>query len=590
MRGSTLTAMLLAGAVGLGAAQAPSPPPASSPAEWPSPGRDLQGTRFSPLRELSPGNVAGLRVLWSFSTGSLRGHEASPLVIGDRLYLATPHPTAVYAFDLERPGSPPVWRYQAAAGRDPAPALCCDVSTRGLAWHPSGRLLVPLFPGDLVALSADSGKELWRTRNGDPAAGLTMQGAPLVVGDLVIVGVGGGEFGGRGHLTAYDVSSGRRRWRAYSTGRDADVLLGPTANAAYPSHQTRDLGVATWTADSWLRGGGATDGWLTFDPVTGLLFHGTGAPAPLNYDQRRGDAKWTASLFARDAATGVARWALQLTPGDRWGFGAGAESVPMDLDLGGREVRALVHLDANGLAYSIDRLTGRILLAEKYGPANWASRVEASSGIPLPDPRYVPATGRKVEEVCPSLLGMRTLQPAAYSPLTGMVYVPANNLCMDLEPVAAAFEAGRPFVGANARLVAGPGGMRGRFLAWDPGTATIAWEIREPYPVLGGAMATATGLVFYGTLDGWLKAVDAQNGRELWRFRAPSGILSTPITFASADGRQYVAVVAGVGGAAATAFASATAGSTIARLGLPGAFGDLPAVTNPGGVLLVFGL
>lgn len=575
--------------------------PATPPAgEWPSPARDLQGTRFSPLADLTPATVADLRVLWTFSTGSLRGHEGNPLVIGGRLYLVTPHPNAVYAFDLDRAGDPPLWQYRRPASRDPAPSACCDVSSRGLAWHPSGRLFVPLFTGEVASLDAETGKEVWRTRVADPRAGVTLQAAPLVVGNLVIVGVAGGEFGARGYLSALDAATGKLVWRAWTTGPDSAVGIKGPANVNYPTHQGRDLGVSTWAADSWQRGGGPTWGWLTYDPELDLLFHGTGAPAPLNWDQRRGDAKWTASLFARDPRTGAVKWAIQLTPGDRWGYGASSESIPADLTIGGGEasgggarrtrVRALVHFDANGFAYTIDRATGRILLAEKYGPVNWAAKVDLGSGLPFPDPQYLPATGRKASGVCPSMLGMKGMGSAAYSPATGLFYVPASNLCMDIEPEAAAFEPGRPFLGASVRVTAGPGGNRGRLIAWDAATGSIAWEIREAYPVLGGVLATAGGLVFYGTLDGWLKGVDAKSGRSLWQFRAPSGIVGAPITFTAPDGRQYLAVVSGVGGAAAHVFDPPASRSGAARLGVADAFGDLSRRTNPGGVLLVFGL
>ncbi|TFH66783.1 MAG: hypothetical protein E4G90_01790, partial [Gemmatimonadales bacterium] len=207
-------------------------PPAAAPAaaaipaaNWPSSGRDLGLTRFSPLTEITPANVNRLTVKWTFGTGSLRGHEGNPLVIDGRLYLHTPHPTTVYAFDLDRPGDPPLWRYAPSPGRGPTLAACCDVSNRGLAWHPSGKLYVPLFQGDLAAIDLATGKEIWKVRNGDPGTGLTMQAAPLVVGDVVIVGTGGGEFGARGHLTAYNALTGARLWRGYSTGSDTEVLL-----------------------------------------------------------------------------------------------------------------------------------------------------------------------------------------------------------------------------------------------------------------------------------------------------------------------------------------------------------------------------
>lgn len=567
---------------------APPAPAGPTPGEWSTPARDLAGTRFSPLADISTRNVSSLRLLWSYGTGSLEGHEGNPLVVGGRLYLHTPHPVTVRAFDLDRPGSAPLWTY-APGGRDPALSACCGLGSRGIAWHPSGKLYVPLFPGDLAAVDATTGKELWRVRNGDPRAGVTMPAAPLVVGDVVIVGVAGGEFGARGHLTAYDALTGKTLWRGYSTGPDTDVLLTGAPNPGYPGTTLgRDLGTSSWSADSWTRGGGATWGWLTADPELNLVFHGTGAPAPLNPLQRIGDNKWTASLIARDLTTGQVRWALQLTPHDAWGYDATNENILTDLTVGGRPVKALVHFDRNGFAYTIDRVTGRVLLAEKYGPVNWASKVDLGTGRPVTDPAY--AGPGKVTGVCPSTMGMKTFQPAAFSPVTRLFYVPVNNLCMDIEAGPAVFAAGKPYQGTTVQLSAGPGGTRGRFLAWDATTGSIAWEVREEFPAFGGALVTAGGLVFYGTLDGWLKAVDAASGRLLWQFKTPSGIVGNPITFAAPDGRQYLAIVSGVGGWPGQALRAGPAAKPSDALGAVGAFADLARVTNPGGVLLVFGL
>ncbi|HEX9166206.1 MAG TPA: PQQ-dependent dehydrogenase, methanol/ethanol family [Gemmatimonadales bacterium] len=563
----------------------PSARPPVRPSDWPSPARDLGGSRFTPLGQLTPQNVSRLRLLWSFGTGSLEGHEGNPLVVGRRLYLHTPHPVAVYAFDLEQPGAPPLWKY-GGASRDPAPAVCCGLGSRGIAWHPSGKLYVPHFPGDLAAIDARTGREIWRVRNGDPRTGLTMPAAPLVVGDVVIVGVAGGEFGARGYLTAYEALTGRLLWRGFSTGSDAEVLLPGPANPAYAGHQGRELGMSTWQADAWTRGGGATWGWLTADSALGLVFHGTGAPAPLNPAQRTGDNKWTSSIIAREITTGRVRWALQLTPGDGFGYDASNENLIADLTLAGREVKALVHFDRNGFAYTIDRMTGRILRAEKYGPANWATSVNLGTGVPARDPAF--AMDGKKAGVCPSIMGMKTFQPAAWSPVSKLFFVPANNLCMDIEPVPAAFTAGRPFLGATIRITPGPGGNRGRFIAWDAATGAIAWENREAFPVFGGALATAGGLVFYGTLDGWFKAVDAATGRELWRFKAPSGFVGNPIAFADEDGRMYIAVVSGVGGWPGTALVPGARPTD--GLGAVAALSDLARAVNAGGVLLVFGL
>ena len=561
--------------------------PAEPPGDWSMPGRDAAVTRFSPLNQITPANVANLKVHWSFSTGSLKGHEGNPLVVGGRLFLPTPHPVAVYAFDLDHPGDPPLWKY-APVSRDPAPFVCCEATSRGIAWHPSGKLYVPLFPGDLAAIDAKTGKEIWRVRNGDPRVGLTMPAAPLVIGDIVVAGVAGGEFGARGYLTAYDALNGRLLWRGYSTGPDSDLLLEGPANTNYPAHLGRDLGVTTWSADSWRHGGGATWGWLSADPDLGLIYYGTGAPAPLNPAQRAGDNKWTSSIIAREVKTGRIRWALQLTPRDAFGYDGSNENLLADLTVAGRPVKALIHFDRNGFAYTIDRTSGRLLVAEKYGPANWATKVDPGTAVPTLDPAFS-APGKRTG-VCPSIMGMKTFQPAAWSPASKLFFVPLNNLCMDIEPVPVSYTPGQPFLGTTVRLVTGPGGNRGRFIAWDATTGTIAWEAREPWPVMSGALATAGGLVFYGTLDGWLKALDAQSGRELWRFKAPSGFVGNPITFMAPDGRQYLAIISGVGGWPSLGMNPSPTAKPTDGLGAVGGFADLGRVTNPGGVLLVFGL
>jgi len=575
-------------------AQRPAPAPATSDAgEWSLPGRDYALTRFVPLDQINTANVAQLRPVWTFSTGALRGHEGNPLVVGATLYVHTPYPNQVFALDLSQPGAPIKWRYAPPIPRNaPVPLTgCCDVGSRGLAYHPSGKLYVPLLSGELAALDAQSGRELWRVRNADPRSGATLAGAPLVVHDLVIVGVSGAEYGVRGHLTAYDALSGRLVWRGYSTGPDSEVLLAGPANPAYPSHQSRDLGVTTWPTDAWRQGGGTTSGWLSYDPVLDLVFYGTDQPAPGNPALRGGDNKWTASLIAREAGSGRVRWAYQLTPHDEWGFGGSNENILADLVVRGNPVKALVHFDRNGFAYTLDRATGRVLLAERYGPANWARVIDLQSGVPQTDPRFAapvaavspspaggakPAAGALTAGICPGSIGTKWLQPAAYSPLTNLFYVPLNNLCMELRTGPAGYVSGQPYAGATIKLTVGPGGTRGRFIAWDAASATIAWELKEPLAVAGGALATAGGLVFYGTLEGWLKAVDQKTGRELWRFKTPSGIVGNPIAFQGPDGKEYVAILSGVGG--------------WWGLGGNGAFPDLSSVTTAGGVLMVFGL
>ncbi len=554
--------------------------PARAGADWRHPGGDPGLTRYSPLDQITRENVSRLQPVWSFETGVSGPHEGNPLVVGTTMFLHTPWPNQVVALDLARPGAPPKWRYTAPGrsgtigrpGGSPPPAVpagCCDSGSRGLAWHPSGKLYVPILSGELAALDAATGREIWRVRNADRRSGATLGGPPLVAHDLVVVGMSGAEHGVRGYLTAYDAHNGRLVWRAWSTGPDREVLIDGTPNPAYPTHQGRDLGLTTWVGEAWRTGGGTPSGWLSFDPALNLIYHGTDQPAPPNPAARPRDNKWTSSIVARDLFTGRVRWVFQLVPHDQWGYGAANENILADLTVGGAPAQALVHFGRNGFAYTLDRATGRLLLAERFGPLNWAGTLDPGSGLLSLDPRYAAPRGNaKVTGVCPASLGMKHLQPAAFSPAAGLFFVPVQNLCMDMEIMPGGF-------GVRITVRPGPGNVRGRFVAWNAAGAALVWENREPAGTAGGALATAGGLVFYGTLDGWLKAVDQSSGRELWKHLTPSGIMGSPISYLGPDGKQYVAVLSGLGGWWGR--------------GGDGAFPELAGRPGPG-VLTVFGL
>ncbi|MGE0439566.1 MAG: PQQ-dependent dehydrogenase, methanol/ethanol family [Gemmatimonadales bacterium] len=545
-------------------------------ADWPTPGGDLALTRFSRLDRLTPANVAGLKPLWTFDPGIPGPHEGNPLIVDGTMYVLGPFPNTVAAVDLTVPGHPVRWRYAvpAAVARLKLPTGWRDAGTRGLAYHPKGVVLVPLLHGEIAGLDARTGREIWRVKNTDWRSGGTMPGAPLVVKDLVIVGTAGAEYGVRGQMSAYDALTGRLVWRAWHTGPDADVLIDGEANSNYASHRGIDLGVSTWTGAEWQHGGATASGWISYDPGLDLIFYGTDHPGTYNAAQRPGANKWGNTIFARSAATGRVRWALQLTPHDEWGYDASNESLLVDLTIGGRAVKALVHFDRNGFAYTIDRTTGRILIAERFGPLNWASRIDHPSGEPVLAAKYRQGTG-KTAGICPAAAGAKGLQAASWSPRTGLFYVPTTDLCMDLTPKAVTYTAGQLYAGATISMSPVPGPSQGRLVAWDATRGSVAWQVPERYPVTGGTLTTAGGLVFYGTMDGWLKAVDQTSGLELWRFKTPSGIIGNPVSFADAAGRQYVAVYSGIGGWIG---------------GTGGPFPDIASIAPPGGVVTVFGL
>ena len=566
-----------------------------NPGQWVHTGRTYSLQRWSPLSRINRDNVENLQVSWTFSTGELRGHEGEPLVIGDTMYVHTPFPNKVFALDLAKAGNPIIWSYVPDQPEEVIPVACCDVVNRGLAYHPSGKIFIQLLDGHLLALDARTGERLWKVQNGDYTEGETMTNAPPVVKNKVIAGISGGEFGVRGHVTAYNVNNGERVWRAYSTGPDEEVLLcDDTFEAPYDWMRGEDLGVSSWkepAPDEWQRGGGTTWGWYSYDPEMDLFFYGTGNPGTWNPDQRPGDNLWSMTIFARDPDTGCAHWAYQMTPHDEWDYDGVNESVVVDQEINGQMRKTLVHFDRNGIAYTLDRTNGKLIVAEPYGEINWADGVNMNTGRPNKNPRYGTTAGQNTTGICPAAIGYKDQQPVSYSHHTKLFYVPANNICMDYEGVEVQYAAGQPYVGAIVRMYPGPGGFRGRLVAWDATTGEIAWEIQEPVGTYGGTLATAGGLVFYGTLDGWFKAVDAKTGTTLWKFKAPSGFIGNPMTYIAPDGKQHVAILSGIGGWAGIGVAAGIGPEDpTAGLGALGAFGDLARHVNQAGILLDFTL
>src|SRR5688572_3466337 len=581
---------IVVASVGLGCATAcSSAPTVSAPAsggestavseadkDWPMPNKNPSATRYSTLSEINTENVKNLKAAWTFSTGVLRGHEGEPLVIGNTMYVHTPFPNIIYALDLSKEGSPVKWKYQPK--QDPAviPVACCDTVMRGVAVS-DGKVFFNQLDTNTVALDAETGKELWKVKQGDFKNGQTVTSAPMVIKGKVISGISGGEFGVRGFVTANEVSTGKQVWRMYSTGPEAEV--------GFPGS------VETWKGDEWKRGGSTTWGWYSYDPELNLLYYDTGNPGSWNPDQRPGDNKYSMTIFARDPDTGKAAWAYQKTPHDAWDYDGVNENVLADVDVNGTSRKVLVNFDRNGFSYMLDRKTGELLQANKFAEVNWASSIDLKTGKPVENPEKRTSASQNTKDICPSAMGAKNQQPASYSPRTKLFYVPTNNLCMDYEGVEVKYQAGQPYVGAIVVSKAGPGGHRGEFIAWDPTKGAKVWGIKENLSAWGGALSTAGDVVFYGTMEGWLKAVDAKTGNELWKFKTPSGIIGNPMTYVGPDGKQYVAVLSGVGGwsgigvAADMSLEDPTAG-----LGAIGAFADLANFSNQGGVLTVFAL
>ncbi len=612
--GRVLLSLLAASLVLLAAACAPKSPdggPASAPqpkqpratnlptgaqsanepedGQWLMPAKNYASTRFSGLDQINAENVRNLKVAWTFSTGVNRGHEAAPLVVGDTMYVVTPYPNILYALDLKNPGATR-WKYEPQPASAAQGVACCDLVNRGAAFA-DGKIFYNTLDAHTVAVDAASGKEVWKTKLGDINKGETMTMAPLVVKGKVLVGNSGGEMGVRGWLKALDAGSGAVAWTAYSTGPDAECLIGPDFKPFYESDRGKDLGVATWPPDAWQIGGGTVWGWISYDPEQNLIFYGTGNPGPWNPEQRPGDNKWTSGLFARDADTGQARWFYQWNPHDLHDYDGVNEQILLNMNIGGRERKVLVRPERNGYVYVLDRTTGEVISANPFAHITSSTGVDLQTGRPVTNPEKEPKTGKVVREICPAAPGAKDWQPSAYSPRTGLLYIPHQNLCMDEEGVEANYIAGTPYVGMNVKMYAGPGGRRGVFSAWNPVAGREVWKIDEEFPVWSGAVVTAGDVVFYGTMDGYFKAVDARSGQPLWQFKTGSGIIGQPVTYRGPDGRQYVAVLSGVGGwSGAIVAAGLDPRDPTGALGFVNAMSDLPEHTTKGGTLYVFSL
>ena len=440
-----------------------------NPANWAIWGGNYAGTRYSQLDEINTKNVKKLQLAWTFSTGVLRGHEGGPLIIDDVIYIHTPFPNIVYALD-QKTGSV-IWEYNPRQDDEATIAvMCCDTVNRGLAYA-EGKIFLQQADTTLVALDAskkipdrnsdgkitESDRVIWRVKNGDPKLGSTNTQAPVVMKDKVITGISGGEFGVRGFIAAYDINDGHLIWKAYSMGPDKDMLINPEKTKTWKNGALHAVGknssLKTWEGDQWKIGGGTTWGWYSYDPQLNLLYYGSGNPSTWNPVQRPGDNKWSMSIWARNLDTGEVKWVYQMTPHDEWDFDGINEMVLVDQKMNGESRNLLVHFDRNGFAYTLDRITGELLLAEKFDKSvNWATHIDMRSGRPKVVPEMsTEQTGEDENTIgiCPAALGSKNQQPVSFSPQTGLFYISGNHLCMDYEPFEVSYTAGQPYVGAT---------------------------------------------------------------------------------------------------------------------------------------------
>ena len=592
---------------------------AKDPKQWVMQQGDDANTRYSKLNQITAANAKKLQVAWTFSTGVLRGHEGGPLVIGDVMYVHAPFPNTVYALDLNHDGKI-LWKYEPRQDPNVIPIMCCDTVNRGVAYA-DGKIFLHQADTTLIALDAKTGAKVWSVMDGEAGKGQSGTDAPFVYKDKVLVGVSGGEFGVLGWVSAYNIKDGKLVWRGFSAGPDSDTLIDPVKTTSLGKPVGPDSSTSTWQGDQWKIGGGATWGWFSYDPALNLVYYGSGNPSTWNPVQRPGDNRWSMAIWARDLDTGAVKWVYQMTPHDEWDFDGVNEMILTDQTIGGTPRKLLTHFDRNGFGYTLDRATGELLVAEKFDPTvNWATKVDMDKssktyGRPLVVDAY--STQHNGEDtnskgICPAALGTKDEQPAAYSPDTQLFYVPTNHVCMDYEPYKVGYTAGQAYVGAAVAMYPPKGETNmGNFIAWDGKTGKIVWSNKEEFSAWGGALATAGGVVFYGTLEGYLKAVDAKTGKELYKFKTPSGIIGNVMTYEH-GGKQYVAVLSGVGGWAGIGLAAGllqpenaaawhaavdqgklpTKDKTVgtAGLGAVGGYAGLAAYTSLGGTLFVFAL
>jgi PQQ-dependent dehydrogenase (methanol/ethanol family) len=578
---------------------------------------DNQG--YSKLASVNKANVKNLKMAWTFATGVNRGHEGSPVVVGNMMYVHTAFPNNVYALDLND-NQKIVWSYFPKQDPSVQAVLCCDNVSRGMGYG-DGKIYLQQNDGQLVALDAKTGAKVWSTLVNDPKIGATNTNAPHVIKDKVLTGCSGAEFGVRCFIAAYNAKDGSLAWKAYSTGPDSETLIGEGFNKDTPEYSAlsvyqdvnggnkiggsfkpipndqlkigeKELGTRTWlkpqaVKDGWQHGGGSVWGWWPYDARTNTVYYGIGNPSVWNPDVRPGDNKWSMSVFARDVDTGMAKWGMQMTPHDEWDYDGVNEVILFDK--GGKTYAW--HHDRNGFAYTWNAHSGKLVAAEKVHPfVNWATGVDLKTGVPNKTANASTHQDYNAKGICPAALGTKDQQPAAYSPKTGLMYSPLNHVCMTYEPVESKYVSGQPWVGATLTMFPGPDGVMGGFAAYDPMTNKKVWYNKEKFSAWGGVLTTGSGLVFYGTLDRWLKAVDDKSGKELWKFQVGSGVIGNSFTYGQ-KGKQYVGVLSGIGGWAGVAMNLGMTNPTDA-LGAAGGYAELVKYNAApgGGALNVFSL
>ena len=518
------------------------------PANWMTHGRSYDEQRFSPLTQITYKNVSQLGLAWFYDLDTHRGQESTPLVIDGVMYFTTAWSKV---FALNAATGALLWSYDPKVSPEWAVNACCDVVNRGVAaWN--GKLFLGTLDGRLVALEAATGKPAWETLTIDRNSRYTITGAPRVVKGKVIIGNGGAEMGVRGYVSAYDAETGKMVWRFYMVPDD------PSKPFESP---ILEKAAKTWTGEWWKYGGGGTV-WdsIVYDPELDLLYVGVGNGGPWNQRIRSpqgGDNLFLSSIVALKPDNGEYVWHYQETPAEMWDFTATQTIIIADLSIDGQLRNVLLHAPKNGFFYVIDRATGALISAKPYTYINWASGVDMKTGRPIETPiaRY---SGADPAPVVPGPLGAHSWQPMSYSPLTGLVYIPVNDVGFKYKsPEHFAEKHLAPNYGIDLVAAGIPqdpkikqailNTVKGKLVAWDPVQQKQAWAVERPGPWNGGTLPTGGCLVFEGTAGGNFEAYRADNGEKLWSFAAQTGVMAGPVTY-TANGEQYVAVVVGWGG------------------------------------------
>lgn len=517
---------------------------------WLMYGGNYENWRFSPLDSVNRENVKKLAPTWMFQTGLTGQLAAAPIVADGVLFLTAPY-NNLYALDA-RSGDL-LWHYEHQMPSDLR--ICCGPVNRGVAIAGS-HVYMATLDARLIAFDRSTGEVVWNVQMDDHKVGYSATAAPLVLGDKVISGIAGGEYGARGFIDAYDTKTGERLWRRYSI---------PGAG---------ERGVETWAGDSWKTGGGPT--WVTgtYDPQTNLIYWPTGNPSPdWNGDSRLGDNLYSNSVLALNPDDGALEWYFQYTPHDVWDYDATNGLIVADLTILGEKVRALIQPNRNGYVYALDARDGKFLAAAQYTDRlNWSSGLD-ENGRPKVDPNYVPTVDGSEHMICPGNVGGNNgSYTYAFSPQTNLMYVPSIESCAHMVKESAVFVQGTPFWGGGPGVTEGETGEAyGILAAIDPASGETRWKYRDDYPLVGGALATAGGLVFTGNQEGYALALDKESGKVLWKFQTGSAIRSQPVTW-EMDGRQYVAIPSGGGGVAVDIIGkpeNTTLGNTLVVFALP---------------------